>query len=87
MRSNDRILVLEKIDPKAGNGLFDPDVFTGKNNLHVVMDPQTTMWHFKYERGTIPPPLRFKFTDFNSALKIAEQYFVTKNIRIVEVLD
>jgi hypothetical protein len=87
MRSTDRILVLERVDPKGNIGLVDPGVFEGKNNLHVVMDPNTCLWSFKYERGVVPPALKNKFTDFKTAQQQAESYFTTKNIKIVEVLD
>lgn len=86
LRSNDRVLVLEKVDPKADTGLFDPEVFKGKNNLHLVRD-EHCYWRFKLERGLPPPPLRDRYTDFNTAMKQANQYFTTKNIRIVEVKD
>lgn len=87
MLSSDRTLKLERIDPKKDVGLFDPEVFKGKNNLHVVMDPSTCLWSFKYERGLVPPALKDRFTSFNVAKQQAELYFATKNIRIVEVLD
>lgn len=88
MRKSDRILKLEKYDPKQKDtGLIDPEVFTGGNNLHVIADPGTLLWSFKYEHGHVPPHLRNKFTDFNTAKAHAENYFKTKNIRIKEVLD
>jgi hypothetical protein len=88
MRQNDRILVLEKIDPKSkDNTLIDSRVFTGENQLHAVMDTNNCMWTLRYEHGTIPPALRMKFTDFKSMLKIVEDYFKNKNIKIVKVVD
>lgn len=88
MRSTDRILKLEKHDPKQKDvGLIDPEVFSGGNNLHVVMDPHTLFWTFKYERGHVPPQLRNKFTEFKVAKNHAESYFKTKNIRIKEIID
>jgi len=88
LRSTDRILVLEKIDPKDKDvGLVDPQVFTGKNNLHVVMDPTTCMWSFKYEHGAVPPNLRNTFTNFKMAKEHAEIYLMSKKIKIVEVKD
>lgn len=86
MRRGDRVLILEKIDTKGDMGLFDPEVFKGKNNLHLVRD-EHCYWRFKLERGLPPPPLRDKYTDFKTALKQAEQYFTLKNIRIVEIQD
>lgn len=88
MRNTDRILVLEKIDPKnKDTGMIDPQVFEGKNNLHAVMDPGTCMWSLRYERGIVPTPLRQKFTDFKTLKLQAEVYLRTKNIKIVEVKD
>lgn len=88
LRSTDRILVLEKVDPKNKNiGLLDPAVFTGKNNLHAVMDAGTGLWSMKYEHGILPPQLKNKFTDFNSLKKQAEVYFTPKNIKITKVID
>lgn len=87
MQPTDNILVLEKIDPKGDTGLFDPEVFKGKNNLHVVMDPSTCLWSFKYERGLVPPALKDRFTSLNFAKQHAEIYFATKNIKIVEVIN
>lgn len=87
MRKNDRILKLEKYDPKQRTDLIDPKVFTGDNNLHVVADQATALWTFKYEHGHVPPQLRYKFTDFNTAKAHAESYFKTKNIKIVDVID
>jgi len=88
LRSTDRILVLEKHDPKSKDvGLVDPQVFEGKNNLHLVMDPTTLLWSFKYERGVVPPNLRNKFTNFKMAKEHAEQYLRAKNIKIVDIKD
>lgn len=87
MKSNDRILILEKIDPKGKTDMIDPQVFEGKNNLHAVMDPSNCMWSLKYEHGLPPEPLRSRFTNFQTAYDTATRYFTTKNIKIVEVQD
>lgn len=86
-RSTDRILILEKEDPKMSAGILDPAVFEGKNNLHLRQDLVTGLWEFKYERGAVPPPLRNPFTSAKFALIHAENYFKTKKIKIVEVQD
>lgn len=87
LRKNNRVLVLERFDPKnKDHGLVDPRVFTGANNLHLLSDDKG-MWSFKYDRGIPPAPLREKFTDPKSALNHATNYLKTKNIKIVEVLD
>jgi len=88
MRKNDRILVLESNDPtKKDFGALDKDAVSGKNPLHASMDPNTTLWSLRYERGNIPMPLRNKYTDFNSLLRQAQIYFRAKNIRIKEIKD
>lgn len=87
LRSNDRILILELDDPKnKDSGLVDPQVFTGKNNLHAVMD-ERCMWRFKYERGVVPPPLREIFTSFKLAYEHAELYLKSRNVKIVGIKD
>jgi hypothetical protein len=45
VRSTDRILVLEKEDPKMSAGILDPAVFEGKNNLHLRQDLVTGLWN------------------------------------------
>lgn len=88
LRKTDRILVLERIDPKnKNNGMVDPRVFSGENNLHVIMDLVTGLWTFKYERGIVPGALRERFTSFLQAYNFADNYLKTKNIKIVEVRD
>lgn len=86
LRSNDRILVLEKQDKTSkDSGMLDPKLFEGKNNLHCYIDGG--LWYFKMEHGLIPIPLRQKFTSFKTAKETAEAYFKTRNVRIVDVLD
>lgn len=88
VRKNDRILVLSKIDPKnKDTGMFDPKVFSGENNLHVVMDLITGLWTFRYERGIIPGAMKGRFSSFKEAYNFAEAHLKTKNIKIIEVLD
>lgn len=85
LRSNDRIILLEKENPKDDIGVFDPGVFTGKNNLHCVLEDG--MWKFKYEHGVVPPVLRDRFATFKQARDHAEVYFKQKKIKIVGVKD
>lgn len=80
-----RTLVLEQTS-KKDLGTLDPAVFKGGNSISATMDPRTALWHFKMERGLVPSPLRNKYTDLNSALKHARDYFATKSIIIKEVL-
>lgn len=87
LRSRDRILVLEREDPKVKDGILDPGVFTGKNALHVKQEDLSDLWVFKYDHGVVPPNLRNKYTSFNLAKAQAEIYFKTKKIKIVDVKD
>lgn len=93
MRSPDRVFKLEVIDgkkPSNSIGLVDPRLFKegeGNNRLHCVMDIQTTLWSFKYEKGAVPQALSSQFTGFRQAKEFAERYFSNRNIRISEVKD
>lgn len=91
MRSPDRIFKLEVIDgtkPRSAMGTVDPSLFKEDGNrLHVIMDLETSLWGFKYDRGFIPQALAGKYTGFKQAKEDAARYFEKRNIRITEVLD
>lgn len=90
LRSTDRIFKLQVIDdelPKNSTGLIDRNLFSGKNKLHAVRDPQTILWSVKYEFGMIPSALDQRFTSFTKLVKYLEEYFQRRNIKIVEILD
>jgi len=90
MHSRDRVLVLKVMDdkkPKSAAGLIDPRIFSGTNNLHVKCDPITNLWWFEYDSGIVPLLLKQRFTNFNRARKLAEEYLKRRNIEIVEVKD
>ena len=90
LKSNDRILVLEKIEGKevkSSTGLIDPRLFTGKNKVHVSFDEQNQLWGFSYEAGGVPEDLKQRFTTFPKALDFARHYFNKRNINIKEVID
>lgn len=93
MRLPDRIFKLEIIDgkkPMTSTGLVDPRLFkTGEdaNRLHAVMDLNTCLWSFKYEKGAIPPALQGQYTGFRQLRQFAENYFAARNIKITEVYD
>ena len=89
-RSADRILELSVIDgkkPLSSSGLIDPRLFNGDQKLHAVMDPQTSLWSFKYSEGILPQPLKGTFTGFTALRKFAEDYFKKRNIEIKEIKD
>ena len=90
MRSPDRVLVLSiKDGTKAKNsiGNTDPRLLQGDNKLHAVMDQQNSLWHFKYDMGAVPEPLKCEFTSFRKLLEHAQAYYIKRNIEIKEVKD
>lgn len=90
MRSTDRILVLSVMEgkkPLNTLGTQDPRLFSGENQLHAVMDTQSTLWRLKYDQGIIPPPLKGLFTSFKAILQHAREYYNKRNIEITEVKD
>lgn len=87
IQSSDRVFTLELIDDKAplsSTGLVDKRLFTKDNHLRAVMEP-SGHWKLKYDKGAVPPPLTGLYTGFKQAVDHAEQYFKTRNIRIVQV--
>lgn len=89
-RRTDRILVLKPIDekaPKTVYGNVDPGLFTGKNKLHAIVDPETMFWSLKYEFGGLPEELKQCFTSFEMLKKYASGYYKKRNLIISEVLD
>lgn len=90
MRSDDRVLKIQPIEgkkPKDVTGMIDPRLFTGENNVHATMDPQTTLWSIRYEKGNMPPVFNQRFTSFKQAKKFADTYFKNRNMEVVEVID
>jgi hypothetical protein len=87
----DRVFNLKLIDGKTAvgsTGQLDPTLFKdGGNKLHGLMDGETCLWYFKYEKGALPPALRDQtFTSFSKLQKYAEDYFRTRNVEISEVV-
>lgn len=90
MRSDDRILVLKVIDgskPLSSTGFVDSRLFIGENKLHAVMDPNTCLWSFKYEKGITPYALKSNYTSFQKLYRYASEYFNKRNVEITEVVD
>jgi len=90
MRSEDRILVLKTIEGKNtlnSLGTIDNRLFTGDNRLHAIQDPKTTMWSLKYDHGGLQEALKQRFTNFKSLIDFTRDYFLKRNIEIVEVKD
>jgi len=88
-RKTDIVLVLKPIDgsPRHASGLIDRKLFTGENNLHAIMDTQTCLWRVQYEHGTVPEPLRQRFTSYAMLIKFVTDYMKRRNINIVEIRD
>jgi hypothetical protein len=94
MRSPDRILKLEIMDgrkPLGSTGNTDPRLFKEDgpetNQLHAVMDLETSLWSIKYDKGAIPAALAGRFTGFKQLYDHAKNYFAKRNINITQVLD
>ena len=89
-RSPDRILQLKVKDgtlPRTSTGLLDPRLFTKGNNLHAIMNPETTLWVLKYDQGVLPPQLKQSFTSFKKLFQYTQMYLDARNVEIVEVKD
>lgn len=92
MRGNDRLFVLQQIDesaPISSTGLVDKRLFTGENRLHAIRNEASTwLWYFKYDHGQVPEFLKDrKYTKFELAKEDAEKYFLSRNVRIEEIVD
>ena len=88
-KSDDRILVLKVMEGKktvSSSGISDPRLFTGENRVHAVMDT-TGLWYLKYEIGGVPGALKQKFTKFSDLLRFAKNYYMKRNIEILEVIE
>ena len=84
--STDRIFKLQPMGSATDNrGIIDKRLFTGGNRLHAVQD--SGLWYLKYDEGAVPSLLKQKFTNFNQLLKYTTNYFKTRNVEIIEILD
>lgn len=88
-RSSDRVLILKPIGGKtvSSTGMVDPRLFKGENKLHLIMEPQSSIWYFKYEQGGLPELLKQRFTSFRMAKEYAEDYYKKRNVEITEVIE
>lgn len=87
--TRDRVLVLKPIegkDPKGSNGLVDKRLFTGDNKLHAVMDPEYGHWYVKFDMGVVPPQLQQRWTNFAKLYHFVQEYYLTRDIEIKEVI-
>jgi hypothetical protein len=79
------LTIMPGTKPKNASGLTESRIMAGDNKLQVIPD-QTSLWSFKYERGSLPPYLQEKkFTTFGQAFKFASAYFAQRNILVEEI--
>ena len=89
-RKNDVILVLRPEEGKtAKNAIMEVDnrLFTGKNNLHAIMDIQTCLWSLKFDSGLLPPLLRQQFTSLTKLINLVKEYYSRRDVVIAEIRD
>lgn len=90
LRKTDIIIVLKPVEGKsAKNALMEVDnrLFTGKNNLHAIMDIQTCLWSLKFDSGLLPPLLRQQFTSWTKLLTLVKEYYSRRDVVIAEIRD
>jgi len=89
MASSDVILKLRPKDGSAKNvkGVVDNRLFNGENNLHIKMNPQTTLWTLEYDHGQLPLVFKQQFTGLQKAMTQVRMYYEKRGVEIVEVQD
>lgn len=87
--STDIILKLRPINgaPKTTAGNTDRRLFTGENNIHAKLDPQTCLWALEYDHGILPGSFKQRFTSFTRLMTHVRVYFEKRNIEIYEIID
>lgn len=89
MHSDDRILKLKVMDgekPKSSQGITDPRLFTGENEIHAIRN-EWNYWILKYKQGNLPPALEMSFTTFDKLLEHTVAYFKSRNVEVTAVYD
>lgn len=89
-RKTDIVIVLRPKEGKtAKNALMEVDnrLFTGKNNLHAIMDIQTCLWSLKFDSGLLPPLLRQQYTSFTKLLIDVKNYYSRRDVVVAEIID
>jgi hypothetical protein len=77
-----RIFVLEKKDP---NRKVSTLLGTEDNRLMAYQDGN--LWLVRLDHGSVPEPLRQRFTTYNYLYKHVCTYLETRNIKVVGVLS
>ena|ERR1700692_198253 len=89
-RDSNRVLVLKPMEGKTAMnsiGSSDPRLFTGENNVHAIMNKETSLWYLKMDHGLLPQQLAQQFTSFNKLFGFVSEYYKRRNIDITEVID
>lgn len=89
MHTLDRIIVLKPMEGKkvlSSTGNVDNRLFTGENRLHAIYDINTGFWYLRYDVGTLPETLDVKFSEMTPLLDFIRNYFMKRNVEIVEVI-
>lgn len=87
--SDDRLIKIspmEGFNPESEAGLVDKRLFQGDNKLHATIDPQTSLWSLKYEKGGLPEPLKQKFTSYKKLMETVKHYFNKRKLKVTEEL-
>lgn len=88
--SNDRILVLEKIEgqtTKNSAGVTDNRLFTGDNKFHAIKDPVTNFWKLQMDKGLLSESLKQQWTTFGKLEKYLSEYLKRRGIIVKEIID
>lgn len=91
-KENRKIDIELVLKPRKGggvheSGLVDRNLFTGDNTLHAKMDTQTCLWRLEYDKGSLPKPLKTKFTGWVPLINYVTAYMDKRNVDIVEIRD
>lgn len=91
-KARDRIFklkVMEGMKALNTSGIMDNRIYKegSQTSLHAVQQ-ETGLWKLHVENGTLPPSLtNVQFTNFNLCRRSIEQYFNTRNIEIIEIVE
>lgn len=89
MNSPERELVIRPIEGlKTLNsaGIVDTRLWKGGNSIRAIMG-ESGLWYFKQESGLLPDALKAQFTSITKLINFAKDYFIKRNLEIVEVKD
>lgn len=87
MHSEDRMLNIEHIPNAKSTSLIDPKLFTGEQEIHAVRGPFDNLWRVKYNKGTLPTPLKQSFTNFQQLFNFCVAYFGRRGVKVTGFTD